>query len=372
MEENVRLAHQAITKCLNVQEGENVWIQSWNHTTDLASEIALVCQEKGAQPFITLNDETYWIRSLEGASKNFLQTLPSTKTAALEQTDAFIFMIGPRKPIDWSKIPPEKHELANIWYLESNKYLDSWHKIARKRLVRMLGIEYCIATREMASSLGLDYNEWRKIMLDGCLADQRQITERAVKLTKIFRECSKVNVETSFGTSLKFKLAGREPIIGDSIVTAEDAGKGIVKFLPSGFVEVAPDEDSAEGVVVYNLPVYIHGGKKIEGLTLHFHRGRIIEYSARGGVECFEDYLKSSHGDADKFGFFGLGLNPCLKPCFRQDDKVLGGVTIGIGANEDKGGKNRTVRGRGWWACMNEATVMFDGKTVLEDKQLMV
>ena len=372
MDENICLARQAINQCLNVQEGENVWIQSWNHTIDLASNMALACLEKRAQPFITLNDENYWIRSLEEASKNFLETLPPTKAAALGQTDAFIFMIGPGKPIDWSKIPSEKRELTNIWYLESNKYLDSWRKIARKRQVRMLGIEYCIATPEMATSLGLNYDEWRAVMLNGCLADQQQIAQRSAKLAEIIRESRKVSVETSFGTNLEFELAGRDPIKGDSIVTKEDAAMGIVKFLPSGFVEVAPDEDSAEGVAVYNLPVHVHGGKKIEMLTLHFHHGKIERYSARRDVECFEDYLKSTHGDVDKFSFFGLGLNPCLKPGFRQDDKVLGGVTIGIGGNKDKGGKNRTVGSRGWWACMTGAKVKFDGKTVLEGTKLMI
>ena len=72
MEENVKLARQVVTQCLNVQEGENVWIQTWNHTIDLASKMALACLEKGAQPFITLNDETYWTRSLQEASKNLL------------------------------------------------------------------------------------------------------------------------------------------------------------------------------------------------------------------------------------------------------------------------------------------------------------
>ncbi|HXX87614.1 MAG TPA: aminopeptidase [Candidatus Acidoferrum sp.] len=372
MERNVDLARKAIIQCLNIREGENVWIQSWNHTVDLASKIALVCLENGAQPFITLNDENYWIRSLQEASKSFLETLPPIKAAALEQTDAFIFMIGPSKPINWNKIPSEKQELTNMWYLESNKFMDSWRMIARKRQVRMLGIEYCIATPEMATSLGLNYDEWKAVLLDGCLADQQQITQKSAELAKIMKESRRVSVETSYGTNLEFELAGRDPMKGDSIVTKEDAAKGIVKFLPSGFVEVAPDEDTAEGVAVYNLPVHVHGGKKIEGLTLHFHHGKIERYSAARDVECFEEYLKSTQGDDDKFGFFGLGLNPCLKPGFRQDDKVLGSVTVGIGGNEDKGGKNRTVGSRGWWACMTEARVKFDGKTVLEGTKLMI
>lgn len=372
MEENVELARQVITQCLNIAKGENIWIQTWNHTIDLASEIALACLERGAQPFITLNDENYWTRSLQEAPKEFLEALPSTKAATLEQTDAFIFMLGPKKPVDWSRIPPEKQELANIWYLESNKYIDSWRKIARKRSVRTLGIEYCLVTPERAKSFGINYEEWRRVMLAGCLADQRQIAERAAGLAKITRKSRTVNIQTSFGTNLDFMLVEREPVTGDSVVTKEDADKGIVKFLPSGFVEVAPDEDSAEGIVVYDVPIPVRGSRSIEGLTLHFSQGRVVRYSAQRGIEPFEDYIKSGQGDVGKFGFFGMGLNSGLIHGLTQDDKVLGGATIGIGGNEDKCGKNRTVGNRHWWASMSEATVKLDGKIVLSDGKLQM
>ncbi len=372
MEENVELARQVITQCLNIAKGENIWIQTWNHTIDLASEIALACLERGAQPFITLNDENYWTRSLQEAPKEFLEALPSTKAATLEQTDAFIFMLGPKKPVDWSRIPPEKQELANIWYLESNKHLDSWRKIARKRSVRTLGIEYCLVTPERAKSLGINYEEWGRVMLAGCLADQRQIAKRAAGLAKITRKSRTVNIQTSFGTNLNFMLVEREPVTGDSVVTKEDADKGIVKFLPSGFVEVAPDEDSAEGIVVYDVPIPVRGSRSIKGLTLHFSQGRVTRYSAQRGIEPFEDYIKSGQGDVGKFGFFGMGLNSGLIHGLTQDDKVLGGATIGIGGNEDKCGKNRTVGNRHWWASMSEATVKLDGKIVLSDGKLQM
>lgn len=372
MGDKAKLAQQVITHCLNVAEGENVWIHSWNHTTALASEIALACLERGAQPFITLNDENCWMRSLQEAPKESLETLPTNKAAALEQTDVFVFMLGPKKPVDWARIPSEKQELANLWYLESNKYLDSWRKIAKRRSVRMLGIEYCLVTPERARSLGLGYEEWKRVMLAGCLADQRQIADKVASLAEIIRESEQVNIQTPFGTSLELALSERKPITGDSIVTRDDATKGNVKFLPSGLVEVAPDEDSANGVVVCDVPIPVRGGRSIDGLTLHFSHGRVTKYSARRGIDRFEDYFQSGQGDIDKFGFFGLGLNPGLRHGFTQDDKVLGGVTIGIGGNEDKDGKNRTVGNRHWWASMTKATVKLDGKTILKDGKLHV
>ena len=276
-------------------------------------------------------------------------------------------MLGPRRPIEWDKIPNEKRELANVWYFDSNKYLESWRKIAKEQSVRMLGIEYCLVTKERAQTRGLEYTQWREVMLAGCVVNQQEIAEKAVQLANIIREGHEVSVQTPFGTNLKFKLVRRKPIVGDSIVSKEDAAQGIVKFLPSGFVEVAADEDSAEGTVVYDVPIPVRGAKKIEGLTLEFKHGKVVKYSAQAEIGAFENYLMSCQGDVDKFGFFGIGLNPSLKHGFTQDDKVLGGVTIGIGGNEDKMGKNRTTENRHWWASMTQATVQISKEPILKN-----
>jgi leucyl aminopeptidase (aminopeptidase T) len=367
MENNVRVAREIVVSCLNIEEGESVWISSWDHTVDLASELAFLCRQRGARPFVTLVTENYWMRSLQEIPKTLLETLSPFETAALEQTDVFIFLLGPKTPIDWSKIPSEKQELANVWFLESNRYMDAWRELARKRSVRTLGVEYCWATRERAQALGLDYEEWKNVMLAGCLANQQVIAQRASYLAEIVRGGQDVNVATPSGTRLKFRLIGREPNVGDSVVSKEDGARGIVKFLPSGFVEVAADEDSAEGAVVYDATVLVRGGGGIKNLTLQFRRGKIVQYSAQSGIEAFESYLKSGDGDLGKFAFFGIGLNAGLRHGFTQDDKALGGVTVGVGANEDKGGRNRTLGNRGWWGSMTKATLSVDGKTILRE-----
>jgi leucyl aminopeptidase (aminopeptidase T) len=372
MEDYRQLAHQVVSGCLNIREGENVWIHGWDHTIEIASEIAFACREKGAQPFITLTTEDYWMRSLLEIPKRLLEILPAHQAAALERTDAFIFLMGPKNPVDWGKIPSEKQELANLWFLESNKYLDAWRKIASEHSIRVLGVEYCMATKHWAQALGLDYEKWKEVMLAGCMVDQKEIARTASRVAKVVKMGRDVSVVTSFGTKLKLKLSGREPISGDSVVNKEDGAKGTVKFLPSGFVEVPADETSAEGTVVYDAVISVRGGKKIKDLTLHFKQGEVVRYEAQSGISEFENYLKSCEGDAAKFAFFGLGLNAGLKHGFTQDDKVLGGVTIGIGGNEDKGGENRTPGNRHWWASMTKATVKIDDKALVKNGALLL
>ncbi|MCW4044359.1 MAG: aminopeptidase [Candidatus Bathyarchaeota archaeon] len=361
------LARQIVDVCLNITAGETVWIHSWDHTVDVAGEIAFACRRRNAYPFVTLETEHNWLRSLCETPKNFLETLPPHQAAALERTNAFIFMIGPRNPIKWNEIPPEKRELVDLWCLGTSKYVNNWRKVAQDRSVRMLGVEYSLATKERAQALGIDYAMWRKVMLAGCVANQREIARRAAQLACLMQKGREVRVQTPYGTKLKFKLAKRNAILGDSVVNREDAARCVVKFLPSGFVEVAPDEDSAEGTVVYDTPIPLQQGKKVNGLTLKFKHGKITSFTAQTGVDTFEDYLATSQGDADKFGFFGVGLNPGLKHGFTQDDKVFGGVTIGVGGNEDKQGKNRTAGNSHWWASMTHATVYIDKEPVVKN-----
>ncbi len=371
MRDHGNLVRQIVENCLDVKAGENVWIHSWDHTVDLASEIGFSCRQRGAHPLITLMPEDFWLRSLIEAPKSLLETLPAHQAAALEQTDAFIFMLGPRSPVRWDLIPPEKQGLANQWFLESNRYLDAWRKIAKDRAIRTLGVECCLVTNERAEALGLDFETWRKTMLAGCEANQGEIAHNAVQLASLIRRGKEVSIQTPFGTNLKFRLLGREPVIGDSVVSKEDAAKGDVKFLPSGFVEVAGGEESAEGTAVFDVPVPFRRVERIKQLSLTFRRGRIVGHQAESGGESFEDYLRSGQGDLDRFGFFGVGLNPGLKHGFTQDDKVLGGVTIGVGGNEDKGGRNVTTSNVHWWASMSRATVHVDDKPVIVNGKLV-
>ena len=69
------------------------------------------------------------------------------------------------------------------------------------------------------------------------------------------------------------------------------------------------------------------------------------------------------------FRILRVGLNPMLRHGFTQDDKVLGGVTIGFGDNSDKAGKNR-AGGQGFWASMTGATVKIDGRVIMRAGRL--
>jgi leucyl aminopeptidase (aminopeptidase T) len=168
--------------------------------------------------------------------------------------------------------------------------------------------------------------------------------------------------------SLRFTLDRRPVQVSDGLATEAKALEGRVTFLPAGAVEVTANEDTAEGKVVFDVPNKTRTGH-VERLTLELNGGRVIKFAARKGERLFRTFLKEGTGDVDRFGFFGLGLNPRLKFGYTQDDKVLGGVTVGLGDNKSKGGRNRA--GAEWWGCMTGGTVKIGRRTIIVRGKLL-
>jgi leucyl aminopeptidase (aminopeptidase T) len=234
----------------------------------------------------------------------------------------------------------------------------------------MLAIEATLATPERAEVLGLNYEEWRDVMLAGCGADYHEVSRRGKILASLLSGKEEVQITTPHGTDLRFRLDNRPVDASGGIATEEKAEKGLVTFLPAGGAEVSANEESAEGKIVYDVPIRVKGGPVV-GLTLQIKAGSIVEFTARERKEIFKRYLKEDSEDVNRFAFFGFGLNPRLRHGFTQDDKVLGGVTLGFGDNENRGGKNK-ADGHEWWASMTKATVTIGDTEVMRDGTLLI
>jgi len=366
------LARQLLDVCLSVKSGERVWINSWDHTLGMASQLAWECRKRGCEILTTIQQEDLWLRSIIEAPFESLDRLPKHMVAALEKTDVYIYTLGPSRPVPWEKIPKERRKFVTRWFLEDNNFVKVWKTIAKANRIRMLGIEATLATPDTAKALGLNYKEWRKVMFDGCMADYHEIAAKARILARIICGEGEARITTPHGTDFKFRLDRRPADDGYGLADQETVQKGRVVFIPAGGVETSASEDSGQGRIVFDAPILslVKEGR-IERLTLKVKDGHILESSADSNSSAFHRWLKGGSGDIDRFGFFGFGLNPKLRHGFTQDDKVLGGVTIGFGDNSEKGGKNKSTP-RGFWASMTQANVTIDGRAIMRDGSLLV
>jgi leucyl aminopeptidase (aminopeptidase T) len=361
---------QVLDVCVGLQPGEKVWINTWEHDTELATQLALQCLIRECPTLTTVQFDKTWEYAILKASPEIADNLSANQAGLLKETDVYIFTLGPRI-IPWDKIPSEKRRLVTTWFLEHNKFVEQWKTIAKARRVRMLGIEATLATPEKAKTLGLNYEEWRRIMYDGCMTDYRSIGERTRALDRLMQAGDEVHVTTPHGADFTFKLDNRPADSFDGILREDRVSEGRPGFLPAGGIEVSVDEESGKGKIVFDRPILslVKEGR-IDRLALSVSGGRIVNCSASAHQRAFEKWLKEGKGDVDRLAFFGFGLNPNLRHGFTQDDKVLGGVTIGFGDNMDKAGKNKADRG--FWASMTGATVTIGNKRVMKDGKLLV
>jgi len=370
--EHVMLTKQLLDVSLRTKPGQRMWINSWDHTLELASDLAWESKKRNCEVLLTVQPEDLWLRSMIEAPLELVDNLPAHFAAALEETDIYIYTLGPRKPIPWNTIPAERRKSVSVWLdtrYDKSRFAEQWAKVARRNKVRMVGIESTLATPERAESIGLDLEEWRRAMFEGCTADPGEMASQGRALEPLMSGEGQVHLTTPFGTDFRFRLDKRPPDYSYGLATEEKAERGEVVFLPTGGIEVSAAEDSAEGRIVYD-PLIRTGKGEVEDLTFQVAQGRIKQVSARSGKEIFERYLREGTGDENRFGYFGFGLNPKLRHGFTQDDKVLGSTIVGFGHSGAKGGKN--VASGTWWASMTKATVTISGQKVMEDGKLLV
>ncbi|HEV2120680.1 MAG TPA: hypothetical protein VGS11_11360 [Candidatus Bathyarchaeia archaeon] len=370
--EQVTLSKRILDGCLSTKPGQRVWINSWDHTLELASDLAWESKKRSCEILLTVQPEDLWLRSMIEAPLELLDNLPAHLVAALEKTDIYIYTLGPRKPIPWDKIPAERRKSVSVWLdarYDKSRFAEHWGKVARRNKVRMVAIEATLATPERAEGMGLDLADWRRVMFEGCTADSGEMASRGRALEPLMSGEGQVHVTTPFGTDIRFRLDNRPLDYSYGLATEEKAERGEVVFLPTGGIEVSATEDSAVGRIVYDTLIRSERGQ-VEGLTFQVAQGRIKQFSARTGKEIFERYLREGTGDENRFAYFGFGLNPKLRHGFTQDDKVLGSIILGFGHSSAEGGKN--IASGTWWASMTKATVTIDGQRVMEDGRLLV
>ena len=114
---------------------------------------------------------------------------------------------------------------------------------------------------------------------------------------------------------------------------------------PSGEFFTGPLENSAEGVIQFDVPSS-NSGRTIEGVRLVFHEGKVIEASARQGQQYLEQMLEMDAG-ARYLGEFAFGNNPGVVRATKNtlfDEKMGGTVHLALGNSyPETGGLNSSA-----------------------------
>ena len=172
--------------------------------------------------------------------------------------------------------------------------------------------------------------------------------------------------------------------IGDRPVTKQDGDASAQRArqsrnlidreieLPAGAIRVAPLEDTVEGTIAF--PPSVWNGETVEGLKMHFERGKVVRVEADRGLEAVEAELDGAGTAGRSFREFALGFNPLLAipendPWIPYYGYGAGVVRLSLGDNSELGG---TVTG-GYvrWNFFTNATVLVGDVTWVENGTLL-
>jgi aminopeptidase len=353
-----QIAKTLVRESLGIKKEDVVVIGTYPHTIDMANAIAMECFKKGADVLMTLDTDEVFYGHLKVLSKANLRTTSAHCLGLAEYTSVNIFIGGPEDPSEMKRIPADKFTAL----FEGEK---AHYEKSMKKGIRSAYLPLGLVTRQRAKVYGLSYDSWMRSTKSAMRASPKKMSAFGRKLAKVLEKGRNVHITSRKGTDLTFRLGKRRVYIDDARLDAQDAKKGVNHLsLPAGEVMLAPLENSANGKVVFDLPIP-QVGKLIQNLRWKFKKGKVVEFKASKNLKATMDFYDSSHGDKDRIGFLAFGINPNAKyGCF-LNSIVNGAVSVGIGGNNFYGGKNESEYSFG--GTMSKATVEIDGKEILRN-----
>ena len=358
-----QIAKRIVSECLRVKTDEQVAIYSYPHTLDYASSVALEVEKAGGVSNMILEtDDFFWGYLTEVPEAQYLRRQRAF-LSLLEETDAQVALGGPKDPAGFGRVSGER----------LSKMFEGEREIGdriRELKIRNLNLPIGLITQERAKTYGIDYNHWKSSFNNALNVDYQKISSLGSTIARKLEKARNVHLTSTNGTDLKFNLSKERPVhIHDGVIDEKDRAQGnLEEGLPAGTVEVAPDETSVEGKIVFDQPTAMRG-KMLQGLRWEFQKGHLVSFNATGNLDVFKGLYDEAKGDKDKLADLAIGLNPAAELIgFFNDRIVLGTASVGIGGNKSMGGVNDSQFGHE--QTIRKPTIELDGQRLIVDGRI--
>jgi aminopeptidase len=316
-----RLAEILIQHSLRVGRNDNVLLTGPTDAEPLILACYANCLQTGAYPWVRLTpvamERTYFSR----ADSRQIEFISPFDRSALELADCLLFI----------------RTESNIELLSG---LDPAPIIQRRQLVgRTFELiekkRWCASffpSQALARQAGLPLEEFTEEYYRATNCDWEEVGVRDSALATRLDEAKEIRL-IGDQTDLVFSIEGRKAVVCNG-----------QHNLPDGEVATAPVEDSVEGVIRFDVPVYFET-LAIAGVTLHFQEGEVVAIDADRGQDILESLINSDNGSR-RLGEFGIGTNfgmdrPLGHVAF--DEKIGGTIHLALGFSPaGTGGRNQS------------------------------
>jgi len=219
-------------------------------------------------------------------------------------------------------------------------------------------------TDGLAQLAGMSLAEYEQFVFRACFVDRddpvgawRELSRRQQRYVDRLDRARELRFEAP-DTDLTVSVAGRKWINSD----------GKANF-PSGEVFTSPVEESARGIIRFDMPALFHG-QSVEGILLEFRDGVVVSSRAERGGEFLERMLGTDQG-ASRLGEVAFGLNYGITRATGSilfDEKIGGTIHLALGAcYPQTGGSNQSAIHWDMIRSMTPGRVFADGEVIYED-----
>ena len=317
-----RWAHTLVHYSLYLRAGETVAILATPLAAPLVEAVYREALRVGAHPLSLIEQENLEEILLREGNDAQL-TKPSPITAALaEHIDARLTIASRSNPKALSGINPAR----------SSKRRETFRKTfytfrQREQTGQFRWSSTLYPTTGYAQDAEMSLTDFEEFVFDVCflnapdpIARWQELSHQQQRFVDWLHGHKHVRI-LGERTDLTLSIADRIFINSD--------GK---RNFPSGEFFTGPVENSANGVIQFDIPAS-YDGRTIEGVRLVFREGKVVEASARQGQDYLLHMLDIDNG-ARYLGEFAFGNNPRVSRGTKNvlfDEKMGGTVHLALG-----------------------------------------
>ena len=330
-----RWAHTLVHYSLYVKAGDTVAIYATPLAAPLIEAVYREVLRVGAHPLPMIDLEPLdEILLREGNDEQLMRPSPLS-TALAEQVDARLSIASRGNTKALSGIDPTRSAIRRR---ASRTTANTLRQREQSGTFRWCGTLY--PTNGYAQDANMSLHDFEEFVFDVCflnhedpIAQWKQLSSEQQRFVDWLKGHKQVRI-LGAGTDLTLSIQDRIFINSD--------GK---RNFPSGEFFTGPVENSANGVIYYDVPT-TYDGRGAEGIRLVFKEGKVVEASARQGQDYLLQMLELDAG-ARYLGEFAFGNNLRVNRSTQNilfDEKMGGTVHLALGSSyPETGGVNRSA-----------------------------
>jgi aminopeptidase len=343
------LATNLLDYSVDLQAGEKILIEVTGTENQLAQQLVKKAYQRGAYPFIEVNDEVLNRELLQQVSKEQLQIMAAHQQQRMKEMDAYIGIRASNNITQNSNVGGDKMQL----------YMEYFSKPVHGQ-IRVPDTKWCVLrypNHSMAQLANMSTESFEDFYFDVCNLDYAHMSQAMEPLVELMEETDKVRI-VGPGTDLEFSIK--------DIPVIKCAGE---MNIPDGEVFTAPVKDSINGVISYNTPG-VYQGYTYHDIKLKFENGKIINAKANNTAKIRQVF--NTDEGARYVGEFAIGVNPYIEEAMKDtlfDEKIKGSfhLTPGKCYDEANNGNQSSIH----WDLVCIQTPEYGGGEIYFDDQLV-